>query len=272
MKALLLGIASTFIALVLPGCLQHETTIRLNKDGSGTITERTTLGAQMLAMLEQFSALGGDAAAKDPVADMFSAEKAKAKAATMGEGVTFEKSIPIADGGNRGAATTYRFADINTLRISPGENLKDLSPMAAQAPAMPRPKPVTFTLAGDTLSIIQPEPEKPAAPAPDAPAGPVPDLAGNPEMEAMMKQMLGDMKMSFRLILPGGIAETDATYRDGETLTLMEMEMTKLLEKPDTLKKLAGADQSNPAAAMELMKGLDGVKMESKPKVTVKLR
>ena len=272
MKTLLLGLASTFIALVLPGCLQHETTIRLNKDGSGTLTERTTLGPQMLAMLEQFSALGVDAAAKDPVADIFSAEKAKAKAATMGAGVTFEKSIPIADGGNRGAATTYRFADINTLRISPGENLKDLSPMAAQAPDMPRPKPVTFSLVGDTLSIIQPELEKPAAPAPGAPADPVPDLAGNPEMEAMMKQMLGDMKMSFRLILPGGIAETDATYRDGETLTLMEMEMATLLEKPDTLKKLAGADQSNPAAAMELMKGLDGVKMESKPKVTVKLR
>ena len=32
--------ASTLIALVLPGCLQSDTTIHLNKDGSGTLVDK----------------------------------------------------------------------------------------------------------------------------------------------------------------------------------------------------------------------------------------
>ncbi|MES2440511.1 MAG: hypothetical protein V4584_15705 [Verrucomicrobiota bacterium] len=271
MKRLILATTSTLIALALPGCLQSETTIHLNKDGSGTLVEQTTFGAQMMAMLDQMSALGGGDA-KDPLAEMFSAEKAKVRAATLGEGVTVEKSIPIEAGGNKGARTTYHFADINKLRISPGDNMKDLSPMAGQVPEAAKPKPVTFTYAGGTLTLTMPEQEKPAGDAPKPPEGQeMPDLEGNPQMEAMMKQMLGDMTMSFKIVIEPGIAETDATLRDGNTITLMNMEMGKLLEKPDTLKKLSSAPKDDPAAALELMKGLDGVKMETKKQITVKL-
>ena len=68
MKKTLLAMASALISLVLPGCFQNETTIHLNKDGSGTLVEETRLGGQMLAMMEQMSALGGEQAAdKDPI-------------------------------------------------------------------------------------------------------------------------------------------------------------------------------------------------------------
>lgn len=271
MKRIILAATSTLVAILLPGCLQSETTVTLQKDGSGTIVEQTTLGGQMLGMLEQFAALGGDQA-KDPVAEMFSADKAKAKAAKMGEGVTFEKSEPLTVGANKGARVTYKFTDINKLKVSPGDGMSDMSPMAGAPGAPPKPeqKPVTFTYAGGKLTVTMPEPEKPAADAPK-PEGATPDLAGNPEAEAMMKQMMGDMKMSFKLVIEPGISETDATHRDGKTITLMEMEMGKLLEKPDTFKKLASADQSNPAAAMELLKGIEGVKMETKKEITVKV-
>ena len=269
MKRLLLASASTLIALVLPGCLQSETTVHLNKDGSGTLVEQTTLGGQMMAMLEQMSAIGGDKG-KDPIADMFSAEKAKAKAATLGEGVTFEKSEPLDIKGNKGARTTYRFADINKLKISTSDAMTDLSPMGGQEPAALKQKPIAFAYAGGTLTVTLPEPEKPAADA-LKPAD-VPDADENPQMEAMMKQMLGDMTMSVKVVIEPGIAETDATYRDANTITLVDVAMAKLLEKPDTLKKLNSAPKDNPAAAMELLKGLEGVKMETKKQVTVKLK
>lgn len=70
-------------ALALPSCLQNETTVTLNKDGSGTVVEETFLGAKMLEMMTQFAQPG----APDPVAEMFSEDKAKAKIAKMGEGV-----------------------------------------------------------------------------------------------------------------------------------------------------------------------------------------
>jgi hypothetical protein len=267
MKRLLLATASTLIALVLPGCLQSETTVHLNKDGSGTLVEQTTLGSQMMAMLEQMSAIGGDKG-KDPIAEMFSTEKAKAKAATLGEGVTLEKVEPLEIKGNKGARTTYHFADINKLKISTGDAMDNMSPPGDQAPAAAKQKPVAFAYTGGTLTVTLPEPEKPAADAPKPPDAP----EENPQMEAMMKQMLGDMTMSVKLVIEPGIAESDATYQQGNTITLVDMEMGKLLEKPETLKKLNSAPKDNPAAAMELLKGLDGVKMETKKVVTVKLK
>jgi len=274
MKRLFLTLVSTLAVLVLPGCLQNETTIHLNKDGSGTLVEETTLGTQMMAMMGQMSVMGGKEA-KDPLAEMFSAEKAKAKAATLGEGVTFEKSEPLEAGGNRGARTTYHFTDINKLTISPAEQLQKLSPMATQVPVTAKHKPIAFSYAAGTLTITMPKPDKPAADAPKPPAAEapqMPNLDENPQAEVMMKQMLGDMKVAFKLVIEPGIAETDATHRDGNTITLMQMEMGKLLEKAGTFKKLSAAPKNDPAAALELIQGIDGMKMESKPQVTVKLK
>ncbi len=265
MKRVFLLFSAALSALLLPGCLQSETTIHLNKDGSGTLVEQTTLGIHTLSMLSgSGSGFGGDERAK-----LFSPEKSKAKAATMGEGVTFEKSEPLTVGANKGARTTYRFTDINKLTISPGDGMKDLSPMGAQAAEAAKQKPVAFNYTGGTLTITMPEPEKPDAGEPAADAAP--DLAGNSEMEGMMKEMLADMKMSFKLVVEPGIAETDASHRDGNTITLVEMEMGKLLDKPVTFKKLTAAGNNDTAAAMEALKGIEGVKMETKPKVTVKV-
>ena len=94
----------------------------------------------------------------------------------------------------------------------------------------------------------------------------------DPQAMAMMKQMFADMKMSIKLVADSGIEETNATHREGDTITLMEMDMNKLMEKPENLKKLGEVDQQNPAAAMEALKGIDGVKVEVKPEVTVKLK
>lgn len=270
MKRIFLSLTSLLVALVLPGCLQSETTVHLNKDGSGTLVEQTTFGQQMSAMFAQMSAMGGEFGAdKDPLAAMFSEEKAKARAKSLGEGVTFEKSEPVSNAGAKGARVSYRFADINKLKLAPGEGMKDLSPAGGEAPDSPKAKPIGFNYAGGKLTVTMPDQEKPEVPAGAEAAKQ--EMEQNPEMESMMKQMLGDMKVSIKLVVEPGIAETDATYRDGKTVTLMEMEMGKVLEKPDAFKKLQNADQNDPTAAMEALKGLDGVKMETKKVVTVKV-
>lgn len=272
MKKLLLTAASAVTTLVLPSCLQSETTVHLNKDGSGTLVEQTTLGGQAVAMMEQMAGLGGDKG-EDPMKEMFSEKKAKEKAASYGEGVTFEKSEPVAVGANKGAKVTYRFADINKLKLNPNENLNDLSAdMPTHDTASAKGKPVTFTYGGGKLTITMPEPEKPKdgeAAKPGKPEG-APDM-DDPQSQAMMKQMLGDMKMSVKLVVEPGIAETDASFKDGKTITLMEMEMGKVFEKPESFKKLQAVPQGDTEAAMEAMKGIEGMKVETKKQVTVKL-
>lgn len=271
MKKLLLSLTAAITALVLPGCLQSETTIHLKKDGSGTLVEETRLGAQMLGMIEQMSALGGEGA-EDPMADMFSEEKAKARAAELGEGVVFTKSEPVNKDGSKGARVTYTFKDINKLKVSPGDGMKDMSPTGgAPAAATEKPDPIVFSYADGKLTVKMPEADGDDSAADADADAETPDM-DNPQMEAMMKEMMGDMKISLKLVIEPGIAKTDATHTDGDTITLMEMEMGKILEKPDTFKKLSKVDQKNPAAAMEALKDIDGVKFEVKKQITVELK
>ncbi len=280
MKKLLLAATSALIALALPGCLQNETTIHLNKDGSGTLVDETILGAQMLAMFDQMAAgFGGGGADKpkeNPLQQMFSEDKAKKRAAELGEGVTYVKSESLDKNGAKGARVTYAFKDINKLKVSTGDGMQSMSkigPMAdAPAPAVKKQEPVIFTFADGKLTIKMPEPEKPAAvEAPAAEGFGKPDM-DSPEAQAMMKQMMGDMKMSLKIVCDSGIAETNASNKDGDTITLFEMDMGKLMENPDTFKKLSQVDQKDPAAAMEAMKNLKGVKVEIQKEVTVSLK
>lgn len=280
MKTILRFLAPLLVALALPGCLQYEATIRLNKDGSGSFEEQTLLGAQMMEMLNQFAAMGGEDAKGDPIADMMSEDKAKERAAELGEGVTFDKAERIDKNGAKGVKITYRFKDINTLKASMGDGLQGANPMADMAPGgapeKPKEEPMTFAYADGKLTISLPqgdkdEAKKAAEDAKDAAGGAdMPDM-DNPEAEAMMKQMLGDMRMSMKLIVEPGISETDASHRDGNTITLMEMDMAKLIENKDAFKKLANANQDDPTKAMEMLKGVEGVKVETKEKVTVEL-
>lgn len=272
MKKLLLILAATLTSLVLPGCFQSETTIHLNKDGSGTIVEETLLGTQMLEMIDQMAGLGGQDNKKDPLKTMFSEEKAKTRATELGEGVTFEKCKIIDANGAKGARVTYTFKDINKLTPSFGDNMKKMSPMGeAHAGAAKKPKPVAFAYAGGKLTIKMPQPDP--KDAPEIPAAEVPDKPdmNNPEAEAMMKQMLGDMKMSLKVVIEPGVAETNASHQNGNTITLFDMNMGKLLENADTLKKLGKIDKNNPAAAMEALKGIEGLKCETQQEVTVKV-
>jgi len=283
MKKILLAMTSALTALVLPGCFQSETTIHLNKDGSGTLVEETKLGAQMIAMMDQMAAgFGGGgekAKASDPVKDMLSEEKAKKRAAELGDGVTFDKAEPVEANGAKGARITYKFKDINKLKVTTGDGMKNASPMGdmADMPGAEKPKkqePIQFNYADGNLTIKMPKPDVADEKAKDAPAGEdkaTPDMGG-PEAEAMMKQMFADMKMSLKVVIEPGIAESDATHKDGNTITLMEMNFGKLIENADAFKKLQKIDQKDPAKAMEALKGIEGVKVEVKEQVTVKVK
>ncbi|MBC8126864.1 MAG: hypothetical protein H8M99_06940 [Gloeobacteraceae cyanobacterium ES-bin-144] len=273
MKKLLLALTSAIIALVLPGCFQNETVIHLNKDGSGTVVEDTRFGGQMLAMISQMSAMGGEASKKDPVAEMFSEEKLKARATQMGEGVTYQKSESVDADGFKGMKATYQFKDINTLKLSTEDSMKSMSPPGAPpTPEANKTEPIRFTYASGTLTVKMPEPKKADVPEkPEVEGIEKPDME-SPEMQAMVKQMCANMKMSCKLVIESGIGESNATYKTGNTITLMEMDMGKLLEKPETFKLLGKVDKNNPAAAMESFKGIDGLKMETQKEVSVKVQ
>jgi len=296
MKTLRLFLLPAAIAFALSGCLQNETTVRVKPDGSGTIVEETFLGAQMMAMLSSLDSLGGlgglDGApakpAKDPLDEMFSQDKAKAKAAKLGEGITVEKIEKIEKDGKKGARTTYKFADINKLRLRAEDATGGLNegkggaPPAATAAEDPAPEttkkkgdPFRFQMADGKLTITMPKPDttkKDAAK--DKPAGEKPkeDAAEKAQSELMMKTMLADMKIAIRVVAESGIASTDASHVEGNSVTLLEMNFAELIANPDAMKTLEKLEGKSPDEIAAAFKGVKGVKLETKDKITIKMK
>jgi len=276
MKRLLLPALAAIAALSLSSCFQSETVIHLNKDGSGTLTETTTLGAQMTAMMAQMAGLGGEGdKAKDPLAEMFSEDKAKEKTKNFGKGVTFVKMEKVDVDGKKGGRATYKFADINKLKINAdggAEGLKDMSPAGEELDkAAKKAEPVTFAYADGKLKIKLPQPEGDKKPA--AENAPKPDEADqDPQQMEMMKSMLGDMRFTVKVVADGGIAETDATYSSGDTLTLIDMDFGKIVKNEAAFKKLQTLDQNDPEAFKAAFKDVAGLQVETKKEVTATLK
>lgn len=256
---LLLGVIA---ALALPGCLQSETTITLKKDGSGTIVEETLLGAQMMQMMAQFAQPGQP----DPVAEMFSEEKAKAKAAKFGEGVEYVKTETFEEDGRKGARMHYTFADINKVTASPGDAVEDMGGKQPPAEGEKKKKEsVKFAYADGKLSIL--------VPPTDFDEMNMEEKEGaDPQQMAMMKQMMADMRITMKLVVADGIAETNASFVEGDTITLFDVEVGKMLGHKDALKKISETAKTDmDAAKAEVMK-LDGIKFETKEDVTVTVK
>ncbi|QTN34111.1 hypothetical protein HZ994_17905 [Akkermansiaceae bacterium] len=252
-----------FAALALPSCFQSETTITLNKDGSGTIVEETLLGAQMMAMMTQFAQPGQP----DPVAEMFKEEKARKKLATMGEGVEYVKTEMIDKDGRKGARIHYKFADINKISVSPGDAVDDMQEGDGEAPAEAGKDKdsAKFQYADGKLKIIVPPADFDELNMDDA-------EGGDPQQMAMMKPMLAEMRVSMKLVIADGIAETNASYVDGNAITLMDVQVGKMLDHGDAIKKIAETAKTDMAAAKAEFAKLDGIKMETKDDVTVTLK
>lgn len=267
--ALLFGLASLF---GLSSCLEVEETITLKKDGSGTITKELVYSAQTIQMMEGFGGAGGG---PNPLTALYDEDRYKKEAADHGEGVTYSKMEKVARNGGKGVKVIYTFDDINKVSFAPGSSMSELGkgmqmPGAPAAPADEvKTDPITFKYAGGQLTINMPEPQEGAA-IPGAPPGDLP--ADNPQMEAMMMQMLADMKVAGRMVIDPGIAKTNASHVDGNTITFMEMKFNELAKNPGGLKALQKLQGQKPEQAKETMKNLKGIKVETEAPVNVTVK
>jgi len=252
----------------LNSCLQVESTISLKKDGSGTVTENLIFGEQMVQMMQMGMAQAAQAGgkAKDPFAEMLDKKKAAERALKMGEGVELVSVTKIDADGKLGVRTVFKFADINKLDYNTADamNMGDKGPKQEKNEDADKP---TFKYADGKLVISQKHPKgKDAAEA-------IKEEEKEDPMEAqglaMMQGMMKDMRMTMKMKFESGIAKTNATYVDGDTITIMEIDFGKVVKDPKKLKALQGGDFEKTKKALE---GIDGIKFEAKETVEVELK
>ena len=264
MKKIILSLAALAMAFILPSCIEYETKITLNKDGSGTITEEMLIGADAIAMMQQQG--------QNPFADQRDEAKLKAKASQYGQDVTFVKVEDITrKNGSKGVRATYAFTDINKVSLGLNQQIADLSSkkpgaQAEQAKDIAEDAKATFSYTNEKLTIKIPQPE---AGKEDGAAGDGEAKKANspdPQM-AMMAEFLRGMKMSVLVTFASGIAETDASHHADDTITLFELDFDEVMKNPDGLDALSALDPKKPEKIGEAITKIKGAKVETKKEI-----
>ena len=267
----------TAMLLSLTGCLTFETIIKLNRDGSGTVEQTFLFTSEMLRMALLF---GGDDGGP---AELCNEEELAEQAASMGEGVHLASAEAINDGDALGCRAIFAFDDINTLNVS--FNPEDQMP-AGMTAGEPDADPSDEGAETDDFISFRFNPGRTATLTVTMDQDPGHDEAGAEEESPfaaadadstarlqqmqMMREMFKGAYLAILLDVEGTIKETDASFHDGNRITLMEMDFDKLLENEESLEKLAAADPQNTDEMKALMEDIEGVKLETNETFTVR--
>jgi hypothetical protein len=238
-------------------CFQMTTVLKVAADGSGTIEHRMLYTPAALAQLRQFAALGGGGQAFDPLSE----QQAREMTASIGPGVTYVSSEPIASPLGQGRATIYAFTDVSQLRIS-------TQPAAPAGLKIRTPnfstesESVTFAMThnpGGTalLQINVPEPN-------------FLDALASPNATAqigMIKTMLAGAHVLLAAEPGGTVVHSSSPYVDGSRVTLLEFDLDEVLKDETLLPRLQAAQ--TPEEAKAIVKGAAGLKINLDRAITI---
>jgi hypothetical protein len=276
-------------------CLEHTVLLKLRPDGSGELIETSLVKGQMLEMARAMTAMEGEGEGGGLMASQADEKRAEAeaRAARLGEGVTFVSWEPISEEGKEGEHIVYRFDDVTKLNLQPGPDSGD----GGEAPMTGPGESIRFRLADlgagrSRLVAVFGEESAPegtvaeggadeleTASAEDA-AG-TDDMAGMEDMaEAMgagmmemMKPFLQGMKMRVVVEVEGEVLETDAPFSEGSQVTLLEIDFDQIVADPEAWKKLSALDSDASLAVLgPQLQGLPGVRAPVGREVSIEFR
>ncbi|HET7452243.1 MAG TPA: hypothetical protein VFL12_05845 [Thermoanaerobaculia bacterium] len=280
MRFLRFSALGAFLAVACTGCITFLTEIHLASDGSGTLVQTVSMDphAAAGAMQEVARGLGGEGSVHEhetretetksegPFANADFAAKAK----ELGDGVEFVSADPIRAADAEGVRVTYRFRDVRTLYLNP----KPGAAMGTEGAGRSSPRALRFRFeksgGRSILTAITPPAEKKTTTAGDA--APPPAEKADPQQLEMVRRMFKGMRMGLTIDVDGPIVATNASFHEARRVTLIDLDMDRLLDRPETLETLnarlsaAGGDDAKTA---EVLSAVPGVKIETKPEVRV---
>jgi len=278
-RKIITAAGALLIGLGLSSCMEQNTVLTVKKDGSAVLEETALMGAQMASML----ALGGldpeNAGAAPPSLVPAEADLI-AKGESLGEGVVFQgvEEIKLPDG-RQGFKASYSVADVSKLTITPGGlgTMQMLQPDGGEVEIdeeQLEEGALSFAMKGGALVVSMP------SNGVSADEGETGGLEQLPEMDPeelaqmqMMAPMLQGMRVGFEIKAEGGIAESDALHRDGDTITLFEVNVGEMLKEPKNMAKMqALEDTENFARVRRELQDVEGVKIEPRDEVTIKFQ
>jgi len=272
MKKLKFVLAGLIVATMFVGCLQVDTKVNVNKDGSGTIEETVLMKNAVIEMFKQFAAMFDSTSHEE--FQMFKEDELKTKAANYGEDVTYVSGEKYVIEGYEGYKVVYAFKDINKIKLNPSPD--DKMPINEQESGVVvndnKEDYLKFHFSKGTPSVLEVE-----FPKPEAEEKPGEENTGSAEDSSMnqmnldkLTEMFDGLKINLILNFKDGIDETDASFVDGNEVTVLQVDFTEILKHKDVLEKLGKTKPETMEQFKEVVGDMKGIKMEFKDRVTIK--
>lgn len=261
--------------LLLAGCFQVVNVMRINPDGSGTVEESVLISRKLLGQMNDMTAaFSGYSSAKAAPMELFDPAVLRQQVNAMGEGVVYQSARKVETADFTGFTVVYAFSDINKLNLNQLNLNQQLTGMGAPAGGGQTPGMLSFHFTKGspaTLTIEQPvETKASAVPPADGPAAATPPQgAPSDEEAAKLAKMFMGMKIALVIDINGTIISTNAAYRDGNRLTLIDLDTDKLGTSLSSMAKLNGIASGSVGDAREALKDIPGIRMDGNGKITV---
>ena len=274
MKNLKYFFLGSLLMMFLSGCLQVNTKVNLNKDGSGTIEETVVMKNAVIEMMKQF-AMSFDST-KSEEFNMFKEDELKSNASKFGEGVKYIAGEKYSIEGFEGYKVTYAFSDINKIKLSPspqdkvpfGDELNEPEDTAVDDYLK-----FNFTKGDPSTLVInfpKPQAKEENEVETDSAITPIEDSTFTQETEQKMMEMFDGMKMSIYFNFQDGIDETDASFVNGSEVTLMQFDFSEILKNKEVFKNFQNVKPETMEEFKAIVGDIEGIKIEFKDKVTIK--
>jgi len=271
-------------AAVLTGCIDVETLVKVKADGSGTVDEKVLMKKELVSMMKSMGASLGASEEGESDFSLLDREELEQDAQAMGPGVTLVSAEAVSTDKGEGYLARFAFEDINTLRLNqnPGDRAPSEGGTGDGPEAGKKKEPVSFsfTPGDEPLLVIRPPAEEKASEGIDAKkmsdkagteeTGDAADEAAQAQAMMMMQQMFDGLRVAIHLEVEGEIVETNATYRDGSRVTLMEMDFSKLIQDPERFQAFVKSDPDSLEDSKELMKDLPGAKVDLNEEIVIR--
>jgi hypothetical protein len=270
MKSYMNHAVALMSALVLGGCLQVHTVVTVNQDGSGTVKETLIFGRQLALMMRAFERMGDD----EKKTEVFDEEKLRKEAVLKGEGVTYVSGKAITSRDGEGYEAVYAFKDISKLQLNqnPGGKFSGMGMMGTTSDSGDKKEILTFAFTrGTPATLVINMPER-TLKEPDAKQDPEPTDDEEDTDTEMARMMLGDLRISTVVEVVGSIVETNASFRTGSRVTLVEIDFDKLLDDKEFLREARRLENVSKEEARRLMEKHSGLKFELNDRVRVRFR
>lgn len=272
------------LAVASGGCFEYEQVVTVRADGSGSIREMTVIKGPMAAMMRSMDVQeeSGDGSI-EVTTGMDEEQKARDRAAELGERVRFVSFEKISEGDREGGVAVYDFDDVTALNLGAAPGMEDsgmgmgedpVEDGTVEADADDDSEGIGFRFERDgrrrvLVAAFEFEEgeaaesegtDEMADEKADETQGEDPMAEAAEGMFEMMQPMLAGMRMRTVVEVEGEVLEADAPIEDGSRVVLLDIDFDTLMADEAGLEKLKGLDDdASMGEFREAMVGLPGV-------------